>query len=563
MIYVCSSVSWVGFMAKRTPFVRPGLNYTGVGGAAGVAWPEGSGTFTAIDATSGKTVWQKTFPEPCYSGTATTAGNLVFIGRNARPAPGLQRHQRRPASGASRPAPARTTPPRSSSRTASSTSPSSPAATRSPPPPTATTSGSSPSTAPSAPPPRPARAQAPSTQARAARRTHTTAGNAAAGKTVFADNCVSCHGALGLGGNGGPDLTGIPSAKNYNTVVTQVQNGGGGMPAFKGQLTAQADRRRRRPTSRRRSRTRTSDAPAARCCSPPRSSAAALGRSGAAATTQPSLIVPIKVSLTPHAVTLSAKRVNRGYYVEFGVRNTTAARRVFSVAGRTIAVPPRKLRLLAIKFERARHVHVRQPRRRAPRSAARSASADDGEHRPRGEDERLERHGRRAACRAPARAAAARGRSRRAPAGAPARGAHQHVEDVVAEEAARVARRRRRECPAACSAATSSSTGRSTRRRAARPGRSRCRSRVAASLSTRRPLVEVVREALDRDAGTAVGLAEADDDVGLGLANRARAARLRRARKLTGSSAFATPPSSASTSCCDGVDRSRRTARSR
>ena len=83
MIYVCSSVSWVGFLAKRTPFVRPGLNYTGVGGAAGVAWPEGSGTFTAIDATSGKTVWQKKFPEPCYSGTATTAGNLVFIGRNA------------------------------------------------------------------------------------------------------------------------------------------------------------------------------------------------------------------------------------------------------------------------------------------------------------------------------------------------------------------------------------------------------------------------------------------------------------------------------------------------
>jgi cytochrome c551 len=42
---------------------------------------------------------------------------------------------------------------------------------------------------------------------------------------------------MGLGGNGGPDLTGIPSAKDYKTVVKQVQNGGGGMPAFKGQLT--------------------------------------------------------------------------------------------------------------------------------------------------------------------------------------------------------------------------------------------------------------------------------------------------------------------------------------
>ncbi len=47
----------------------------------------------------------------------------------------------------------------------------------------------------------------------------------------------ACHGPTGHGGNGGPDLTSIPSAKNYNTVLAQVENGGGGMPAFKGQLT--------------------------------------------------------------------------------------------------------------------------------------------------------------------------------------------------------------------------------------------------------------------------------------------------------------------------------------
>jgi hypothetical protein len=72
--------------------------------------------------------------------------------------------------------------------------------------------------------------------------------------------------------------------------------------------------------------------------------------SSASATTAPSLIVPVKVSLTTHAVTLSQKQVNRGYYVEFGVRNRTATRRLFTVAGRTVAVPPRKLRLLAIEF---------------------------------------------------------------------------------------------------------------------------------------------------------------------------------------------------------------------
>jgi alcohol dehydrogenase (cytochrome c) len=62
-------------------------------------------------------------------------------------------------------------------------------------------------------------------------------GDAAAGKTVFAENCAGCHGSLGTGGNGGPDLTSIPSAKQQAAVIAQVTNGGGGMPAFKGQLT--------------------------------------------------------------------------------------------------------------------------------------------------------------------------------------------------------------------------------------------------------------------------------------------------------------------------------------
>jgi alcohol dehydrogenase (cytochrome c) len=64
-------------------------------------------------------------------------------------------------------------------------------------------------------------------------------GNVAAGRTVFSQNCAVCHGATGEGGNGGPDLTKIPSAKNRARVIQQVTNGGGGMPAFKGQLTQQ------------------------------------------------------------------------------------------------------------------------------------------------------------------------------------------------------------------------------------------------------------------------------------------------------------------------------------
>ena len=62
-------------------------------------------------------------------------------------------------------------------------------------------------------------------------------GNATAGQAIFASNCSTCHGATGQGGNGGPDLTAIPSAKNLQTVVAQVTNGGGGMPPFGGTLS--------------------------------------------------------------------------------------------------------------------------------------------------------------------------------------------------------------------------------------------------------------------------------------------------------------------------------------
>lgn len=84
----------------------------------------------------------------------------------------------------------------------------------------------------------------------------------------------------------------------------------------------------------------------------------ALPRNGAA-TTAPSLVVPVKVTLTPQAVRFSAKWAPRGNYVQFNVRNTTAKRRTFSLAGRTIAVPARRGRFLVILFDaRGRYVYV-------------------------------------------------------------------------------------------------------------------------------------------------------------------------------------------------------------
>ncbi|HVX33613.1 MAG TPA: PQQ-binding-like beta-propeller repeat protein [Solirubrobacterales bacterium] len=58
-----------------------------------------------------------------------------------------------------------------------------------------------------------------------------------AGKEVFAENCSVCHGGDGHGGNGGPDLTTQPKSKEQKGAEEQVTNGGGGMPAFKGLLS--------------------------------------------------------------------------------------------------------------------------------------------------------------------------------------------------------------------------------------------------------------------------------------------------------------------------------------
>jgi hypothetical protein len=71
----------------------------------------------------------------------------------------------------------------------------------------------------------------------------------------------------------------------------------------------------------------------------------------ALATTQPDLIVGVDVALKAHAVTLSAKQVRRGYYVQFRVRNTTPSARIFTLAGRKISVPAKKLRYLVISFD--------------------------------------------------------------------------------------------------------------------------------------------------------------------------------------------------------------------
>ena len=61
--------------------------------------------------------------------------------------------------------------------------------------------------------------------------------NATNGKDIFVANCGSCHtlADAGTSGNVGPNLDQLKPAESI--VQHQVTNGGGAMPAFKGQLT--------------------------------------------------------------------------------------------------------------------------------------------------------------------------------------------------------------------------------------------------------------------------------------------------------------------------------------
>ena len=70
--------------------------------------------------------------------------------------------------------------------------------------------------------------------------TATAQGNAEAGKAVFASaGCGGCHTLEEAGSSGsvGPKLDGLNLS--FDRVKEQVENGGGAMPAFKGQLTDQ------------------------------------------------------------------------------------------------------------------------------------------------------------------------------------------------------------------------------------------------------------------------------------------------------------------------------------
>jgi quinohemoprotein ethanol dehydrogenase len=81
LIYVCGQTSVGALVAGTQPeHANPGEQQ--VGSVFTGSLQDNPGVLAAIDARSGRLVWERHFSDACYSGSVTTAGNLVFVGRN-------------------------------------------------------------------------------------------------------------------------------------------------------------------------------------------------------------------------------------------------------------------------------------------------------------------------------------------------------------------------------------------------------------------------------------------------------------------------------------------------
>ncbi|QKS46585.1 cytochrome c [Paenibacillus cellulosilyticus] len=60
--------------------------------------------------------------------------------------------------------------------------------------------------------------------------------DAAAAETVYKANCISCH-ATDLSGGVGPNLQKVGGKLSVADITTRIDEGGGGMPAFKGTIS--------------------------------------------------------------------------------------------------------------------------------------------------------------------------------------------------------------------------------------------------------------------------------------------------------------------------------------
>jgi quinohemoprotein ethanol dehydrogenase len=248
MYYVCSQDGAQAFLLNKGPQkFEKGKTFSGDARAAATTGFNNPGRVTAYNMTTGKIAWQVKYQDSCYSGTVTTKGNLVFVGRN-----GGQLEARNAKTGkllwsfqTGAGANSTVTPFEHDGQEYIAFLAGGNALGGTPHGDNFWLFSLDGTIGPAAAPKAPGTAiqhagEADETQEGGegtAQDVSPTSGDATAGKQIFADNCATCHGLSGKGGNGGPDLSAIPDAKQTAAVVKQVTNGGGGMPAFGGQLS--------------------------------------------------------------------------------------------------------------------------------------------------------------------------------------------------------------------------------------------------------------------------------------------------------------------------------------
>ncbi|HLF10230.1 MAG TPA: PQQ-binding-like beta-propeller repeat protein [Gammaproteobacteria bacterium] len=81
LLYVCAADRIWAYLAQEITDERPPEGAGYIAGGFGGFHLHSLGIFAALDMRTNKLVWQQHWSEPCYSGSVTTAGGLVFVGR--------------------------------------------------------------------------------------------------------------------------------------------------------------------------------------------------------------------------------------------------------------------------------------------------------------------------------------------------------------------------------------------------------------------------------------------------------------------------------------------------
>ena len=82
LFYVCGIDNVGNSVSDLKAFDRPKFEGMWLGGGGASSGIAGRGVFAAVDLTTNRLAWQQQWHESCFSGSLTTAGGLVFVGRS-------------------------------------------------------------------------------------------------------------------------------------------------------------------------------------------------------------------------------------------------------------------------------------------------------------------------------------------------------------------------------------------------------------------------------------------------------------------------------------------------